>query len=132
METEDLKGKLISLVRMNQEKDLIVFESPSGRVAYDVYGNCCSTSWIEHIEGIDNLLGQVITDVIEIDIPETEDVSEYEVITKYGLRLLTAKGFFEMEYRNKSNGYYGGCLRRIEDFNESSSVKGLKIIKEDF
>ena len=75
-------------------------------------GDCCSRSWIESIDDPAALLG-VVQDVEEIDMPDlgqlaTPFCEHPDVVQYYGLKITTDKGRAVIDYRNDSNGYYGG------------------------
>jgi hypothetical protein len=82
-------------------------------------GDCCSSSWIESIDDEHALHGKVAK-IEEIDMPDrgnvgTEKHPGVEEVKYYGLRITTDKGRSVIDYRNDSNGYYGGWLNcRIE------------------
>lgn len=94
-------------------------------------GDCCSTSWIEHMEGVENL-DAVITDVKCAQINEVTVQEYYEVIKTYSYTITTPLGECKIELRNNSNGFYGGELEmglKIEDYDEPIHFNPLK---EDF
>lgn len=103
-------------------------------IVLEAYGGCCSRSWIEHISGIDALIDSEIysvedvylADVPLIGLPSTENVDQ---VTYYATKIHTSKGVFQIDYRNDSNGYYGGSLEAYE----RSPAKGLETqLLEDF
>ena len=106
---EELKGVAVKSVEINNAKDLIVILSENGDKWYlSATGDCCSSSWFEHIEGIDALIGETINKVVDREMPEGRDDEEHEHLEFYGWTLETAKGRCDIEMRNASNGYYGG------------------------
>lgn len=78
--------------------------------------DCCSSSWIEGVYEESSLIGHTITKVEDIDAempggpeqPGGED--SYEYFKYYGLAIYTEAGRFVIDYRNSSNGYYGGWI----------------------
>lgn len=92
------------------------FEDGTG-ARYDVEGDCCSHSWIEHVTIPDGIRGNVIRDVKQADMQEPFDHghdNEDEwgnYIQVYANAFVTDVGEIIFEYRNSSNGYYGGFLR---------------------
>lgn len=99
--------------------------------ALSTYSECCSTSWIEHIELPSP--GEIIEDFQQIEIPRSiesrlykifkasedggvidEHGKEHEDLKLYFYRLRTDKGRYDIEMRNSSNGYYGGYLNLTE------------------
>jgi hypothetical protein len=103
-------GALCEEVYVNAEKNLLKFVLDSGEVFAEIEAGCCSTSWVEHMEGVNNLLGRKILSLEELDFPPNA-LSDYKVEKKYGLRLVTDIGDFIMDYRNQSNGWYGASVK---------------------
>lgn len=134
--TYQLLNKKITKLLINEEKDLISFHiEGADPLVFEIYGDCCSRSWIEHITGIDNLIGHTIIDGEEIDLGEITGADKNEdtdYLQKYSLKLITDKGYFELEYRNDSNGYYGGSILSEQEWR-AFDKDSLKIeLKEDF
>lgn len=114
---EKLKGRKVLSVAINPDKTTLKFILEAGLydnpiLAYDAVGDCCSSSWFNNITGIANLIGEEVLEVVDKEeLPEStgsEDEGEY--IQYYGFTLKTNKGFCDIEFRNSSNGYYGGYL----------------------
>jgi hypothetical protein len=99
--------------RVFADSTQIDFEMADGsRLGFAAEGDCCSRSWIEHVSNVEQVLDAVVLRIEYIDLPDAvpsppEDV-EVEVI--YGTKIHTDKGYLLIEYRNNSNGYYGGYL----------------------
>ena len=79
-----------------------------------VTGDCCSKSWIESVDCPDNLHGTVF-DVEEIEMPNLGNVGtvhhgSVDEVKYYGLKIVTDRGHCVIDYRNDSNGYYGGGI----------------------
>jgi hypothetical protein len=126
---DDVIGKTVDSVELLGDKDRILlrFQDGSDR-SYGVEGDCCSTSWIEHLEMPPDVRGAVILSVDdggEVEpwdghvCVETQYDKDYKVrkegcghesLAVYNTRFHTNKGDIVMEYRNDSNGYYGGYL----------------------
>jgi hypothetical protein len=80
--------------------------------AFSTEGDCCSSSWIEHLEMPNDIVGATLLSVehsapITQDHPEHDDNGEIQV---YNTSFKTDRGEIVLEYRNSSNGYYGGYL----------------------
>jgi hypothetical protein len=115
----------------------------SGIIIYaNAYGDCCSYSWIEHISGVKQILGSPITDAIPVELPELDwliykpsiyigDDHYEEHIQLYGTKLIGPKGAMFIEYRNSSNGYYGGSLDWYV-FDEKIIPSETRILVDDF
>lgn len=106
-----LIGKTITKVEMLQDKTALRFTCADGTVEYaSCYGDCCSSTWIEHIEDPENLLGTVIS-VEELVLGDGSwEEQDREYVQFYGCKIYTQRGYCLIDYRNESNGYYGGEL----------------------
>jgi hypothetical protein len=124
---KDLHGKKVQAVSINKEKDLVRIDFKAFGKSYvylRAYGDCCSTSWFEHIEGLQFLVGGTISDVVEREMQKEFEDSNGDSIQVYGWSIKTDKGQCEIEMRNSSNGYYGGSVEfGTEDTSESPLVK---------
>lgn len=105
---------------VNADKDAFMFKLKNGRsVPYATVGDCCSESWIEHTSGVKELIGSVITGVDEKNLGSA-DGTRQEYDQKYSaIFKLDPPGLFEIEYRNSSNGYYGGNIELRYDRADS-------------
>lgn len=66
------------------------------------------------MSGLENLLGQTIRAIrenAEAEAPE-DGKGRQEVDVLYSYTIETDKGLADIEFRNSSNGYYGGVLIR--------------------
>lgn len=110
-----LLGKTIQSFELAQDGDHIVFAMKDGsRVKLETCGDCCSTTWIESIDAPDALIGTV-QQVEQIAMPDLGDIdgtrhTGVDSVSYYGLKIVTEKGIAVLDYRNDSNGYYGGSL----------------------
>lgn len=74
-------------------------------------GDCCSHTWIEDVVNIDALRQARIETVVERECPDKkEERKEFNVVAFYELVITTSRGVAVVDYRNESNGYYGGWL----------------------
>lgn len=113
-----LIGKTITAIYLAEDKKAIKFDvDGSEPIIAKTDGDCCSSTWIENVENPDTLIGSTILSVADLDMPEQSAKEEdYEVIAYYGMKITTAKGDCVLDYRNKSNGYYGGNLSWPGDY----------------
>lgn len=118
-ELDILIGKTVTAVRMDDAKTSISFDCDGSVWSWSAEGDCCSSTWIEHIEGVGRLVGGTVRAVEDIDLPEPTPAENEgrDVLQKYGVRIDTDKGTAVIDYRNESNGYYGGSLRRTDGDN---------------
>lgn len=95
------------------ELDTIEFhlEGVDEPVRYSAEGDCCSRSWIEHSD-IPEVAGLSVVSVEETEL-ENGDNKDGDYIQVYNTRFILSNGqMIVLEYRNSSNGYYGGYLTR--------------------
>ena len=80
------------------------------------YDDCCSYTWIESLDNEDAWKDATVINCEDIEMPnlgnipggrfkEIDDCVQY-----YGMKITTNKGVCVIDYRNSSNGYYGGSL----------------------
>lgn len=101
-----LNAAPLASVELDGSKDRITFTLTNGDViAFGVEGDCCSHSWIEHLDVPPDVIGETLTAVEDGGatpwdghecVPKAADEDGYA----YG-------------NRNDSNGYYGGYLVRL-------------------
>lgn len=116
--TKDIVGKVIVSVTLTPEKEFITFKFTDGSSRkFGVEGDCCSHSWIEHLEMPNDVAGATILDVTDSGIvhPDTENQAflkehKHDCLQVYNTVFKTDRGEIILEYRNDSNGYYGGYL----------------------
>lgn len=115
----DMIGRKLSTVTLNDDGAAVLFTFDEGPTArFDVEGDCCSTSWVEHLELPGNIKGATVLSVDD-SVPITQDHSEHDEdnggdsIQVYNTVFRTDRGDIVLEYRNSSNGYYGGSLVRL-------------------
>jgi len=111
----ELVGRLVTAMfqDMPSDPETLRFCTDEGDMAFDTTSECCSRSWFSHIDGIDALLGHRVTSVEDRGVHEDkEDDTDY-CVQVYGYMITTDAGRTLIEFRNASNGYYGGdCVRR--------------------
>lgn len=107
-----LNRKLASVV-LDKGRDVITFTFQDGfERRFSVEGDCCSSSWIEHLEMPPDIVGATLLSV-EDSAPITQDHAEHDdggEISVYNTSFKTDRGEIVLEFRNSSNGYYGGWL----------------------
>lgn len=111
-----LENKIIQSIQITDDKHALKFITDKGEVLAVCYGDCCSHTWIEHINTPALGFPAKVISIENRDMPEPEE-KDWELIRFYGIRIITDKGDIDIEYRNSSNGYYGGDLR-FPDQNE--------------
>ena len=115
-----LVGKTIVKIEIDKEEQayLRFTDDHEKQYTFIAEGDCCSESWFYHVLGVDTLLGNEITGGQSVEMGEIDDGKtrqEYDEL--YKITLITNKGMSDIEFRNSSNGYYGGWLSYLEDNN---------------
>lgn len=106
-----LMGKKLTSIYLAKDNLALKFKMGKEEIIARTDGDCCSTSWIEHITLPAGGFPCTVLEVKELDlIEQIDDDPEYDCLKIYGLELVTDKGSFIVDYRNSSNGYYGGNL----------------------
>jgi hypothetical protein len=99
-------------------REIIIILSNDTKIKFIAVGDCCSSSFIEQYENYDfqNLIGKIITDVKEIELPDDYEYKEesnngYCIIPHlYEIQFKKTKETFKFILVNFSNGYYDGWL----------------------
>jgi len=110
----ELFGAIVYCVYSDKER--ILFRTSNEDFLYQSEAECCSETWIEDISFPELLINEEIVGVSKCEFPEKiDDSRENHVIKTYGWALKTFKGVCDIEFRNASNGYYGGSLELVKD-----------------
>jgi len=115
---ERLVGRKLDAVSLSREKDVFGFAAEGIEVWLGVEGDCCSYSWVEHVTVTPGAIGAEIIGYSQPNVEQPSDTSQikrpdgYPVdsLAVYELRLHTRAGDVVVEFRNDSNGYYGGYI----------------------
>jgi hypothetical protein len=127
-----LIGKTITKMKIADDKKAILFITDDGEIIAKCDGDCCSNTWVEHIElPVLGFPAKVIS-VDDLDMPDLGQPDEYEVIAYYGCKIVTDKGDIVIDYRNESNGYYGGNLSWPDDNYFYGGVYGQNVSKNNW
>lgn len=106
-----LIGKRVVKVSINGDHDTLLFELAVGPAINAKFrSECCSTTWVESIDAPDALIGTVRS-VENLDLPGfMKEIGDMQYLQYYGCKITTDNGTCVIDYRNSSNGYYGGDL----------------------
>lgn len=111
---ETVKGLVVESVVVSEDKRTIDVTFTDGTLLRGTsYGDCCSHTWIEHMTVPVDVAGATLTEVVDsagLDPHEPVEEDTYELIQVYHTSIKTSRGEIIIEYRNSSNGYYGGSL----------------------
>lgn len=121
---ELLIGQTIASVEIGGDyRDKVYLHLTNGKtISGRTDGDCCSMSWVEAIE--EPALGYpaTITAVQDLSLATNNNTPNGVPLSKhhkledcdslafYGLKITTDKGELIIDYRNDSNGYYGGDM----------------------
>ena len=117
MKQNILVGRVIIEIKIAADKEAILFVTDQGEVIAKCDADCCSHTWIEHVEL--PALGFPATVIQADNLDMNKDAQcddEYECLQFYGFKITTDKGEIVIDYRNESNGYYGGDLAWPDDY----------------
>lgn len=107
-----LVGKVIESIWLADDKEAIKFkiQGEAEPIIALAYGDCCSHTWIENAENVEAILGHPVLASDNVDLDREEGKDGYDVIKFYGFNIDTIGGTCKIDFRNSSNGYYGGDL----------------------
>lgn len=116
--TNALVGKKLAAIQIASDREALRFICEDGEVIARCYGDCCSRTWVESVETT-AMLPAVVLSVDSLALPEFDGDKDPEIrqewdggelIRFYGCKITTDRGHVIIDYRNESNGYYGGSL----------------------
>ena len=109
-----LEGKTITGVEWTKDKKAIRFLQKGGEpIRANTDADCCSNTWIDSVSLPALGFPAFVTAVKELDLDhkmKNDGETKY-----YGLKIETDHGELIIEYRNESNGYYGGSLSFVDE-----------------
>jgi hypothetical protein len=107
LDRDKLIGKEILDVVKTNEGIAILFPDNTAAL-FDVFGDCCSHSWVEDINKPYDVQGAKITKFEDKQL-FSRNIHGGER-RYYSMDIETTEGTISVEFRNDSNGYYGGSL----------------------
>lgn len=105
-----LIGKIIKGVRISADSESLKFITTKGDMIVGTDADCCSHTWIEHVEMPALGLPAKVVSVEDLAMPDLGNMDGCDVVAYYGCKIVTTRGEIVIDYRNDSNGYYGGNL----------------------
>lgn len=105
-----LEGRTINSIALAEDAMAILFRTDKGDVVAQADGDCCSHTWIESVSMPARGFPAHVLKVDHLDMPDLGGGDEWSEIAYYGLKIVTNQGDIIIDYRNESNGYYGGNL----------------------
>lgn len=108
-------GRKLRSIELSEDRQYITvtFEDET-YIKFYTEGDCCSSSWVEHLNLPGDIKGATFLSAEDSGRVDAFDEG-YEYIQVYNTVFHTSVGDIVLEYRNSSNGYYGGCLTVAED-----------------
>lgn len=115
---ELLVGKIITKIEVEENGESITFYMEDGEFKFNAIGDCCSSSWIESVEGQEDIIGHRVLEIVEHTIQAYDyekdgainKTPHYDHLQVYTYDIVTSNGICTIDFRNDSNGYYGGWL----------------------
>lgn len=131
--TNVLVGKTVTGMKIADDRQALLFETDAGAIKVLVDADCCSYTWIESIELPALGFPAKVSCVSDLNMPEGEESAfhpDADHLQFYGCKITTDRGDIVIDYRNDSNGYYGGNLSWPSDSYFYGGVYGQNISKE--
>lgn len=140
----NLIGKEIASVWIDKnEQHFLLFKTKDGEEFYYLAdGDCCSESWFYEVWGIEAITmyhkwpqPPTVKDVLQMELPyhmhdmvERDDLGRQESDQIYGIKIVMTNWTCNIEilFRNSSNGYYGGCVCRLDCLNSREEAGQFK------
>lgn len=130
--THILVGKTISGIKIAADRGAILFQTDAGDIVARADGDCCSHTWVESVELPARGFPALVQAVDDLDMPDLGSPDSYDVIAYYGCKITTNNGAIVIDYRNESNGYYGGSLEWPDSGYFYGGVYGQNVSKEEW
>jgi predicted GNAT superfamily acetyltransferase len=124
-----LIDKTILNVKIAEDKKALLFITNEGEIIAKAEGDCCSETWIENIEVPAKGFPAKVHSVNAACLRNEQH--KYRTIAFYGFNIYTDRGEINIDYRNASNGYYGGNLS-WPDSHYYGGVYGQNISNEEW
>lgn len=136
MKDNPLIGKTLTGMKIADDRQALLFQTADGDLVVQVDADCCSYTWVESVELPALGFPALVTAVEELELPDDPPKSssfhtDPEVLAFYGCKISTDRGEIVIDYRNDSNGYYGGSLTWPGD-HHYGGVYGQNNSKEDW
>jgi hypothetical protein len=132
MTNDEFIGSTITGVKIADDKQAMLLQTDRGDVVVLVDGDCCSHSWIENVDLPALGLPAKVISHEWVAMPDLGTPDEDECIAYYGHKIVTDRGAFLIDYRNSSNGYYGGSIHWPWDDYYYGGVHGQNVSKENW
>lgn len=128
-----LVGKTINGMKIADDRQALLFETDAGNIKVLVDADCYSYTWVESIDLPALGFPAKVSAVEALEMPEGKESTFYtdaDSLAFYGCKIVTDKGDIIIDYRNDSNGYYGGDLSWPDDGYFYGGVYGRNVSAE--
>jgi hypothetical protein len=118
--TNPLIGKTVTALHVAEDRQALKFTLSDGELVVQTDADCCSYTWIEHVELPALGFPAVVVAVEDLDMPggaASTFHADPDYLRFYGCKITTDRGEIVIDYRNDSNGYYGGDLSWPGDYH---------------
>lgn len=111
LDLDEIVGKTVTRYVLSPDRYFLrLWFSDGMDVILEAYGEGDSDTWFASIDSPEALLSTILA-IGEIQFPTDNSPPDGNRSEKmYGLAVKTQAGYVVIEYRNSSNGYYGGNL----------------------
>lgn len=110
---ENLTGKKVLQILKDDTDTYLLFKTDQGDLCFETYGDCCARPYICSIEGSEDILNEVVTEVLQQSIDSLEHEGGYVTdIIFYTIK--STRGRLNIDFRVEHNGYYGGDLKSCD------------------
>lgn len=133
MNKNPLIGKVVTGLQIADDRQALRFVLADGEMVVLVDAECCSYTWVENVELPALGFPATVTAVEELDMPEqppSQFQKDTDVLAYYGCKITTDRGEIVIDYRNDSNGYYGGSLLWPGDGRFYGGAYGQNVSKQ--
>jgi hypothetical protein len=124
-----LVGRVLTGVQIAEDKEALRFLTDGGEVIARCDADCCSHTWVESVDLPARGFPALVPSVENIELNADKDTQDGE-LQFYGCKIATDKGDIIIDYRNESNGYYGGSLSWPPDEHFYGGVYGQNVSNE--
>lgn len=106
-----LIGQTVIKMQIADDKKALLFITENNEhLIARTDGDCCSDSWVESVELPALGFPFKIVAIESLELPGSHEDEDGDCIEVYGAKVITDKGDMVIDYRNASNGYYGGWI----------------------
>lgn len=107
IEPSDWVGKSVESIWIDRTRQYLCFVFADGaKAALATFADCCSYTWFEHVENLG--FKGTITSIEQSTSDDHPQMEGRDYVQVYFVIMKTERGRLLIDFRNDSNGYYGG------------------------